>query len=85
MPSSKQIIWPAHYQPSNCPIHVRNEIDITAPPERVWAWLIRAPLWPSWYVNSANVRLLDGISDLALGAVFRWKTFGVSIESVVQE
>ena len=85
MPSSKQIIWPAYYQPSNCPIHVRNEIDIAAPAERVCAWLIRAPLWPSWYVNSANVRLLDRISDLALGAVFRWKTFGVSIESVVQE
>ena len=80
------IRWPDHYNPSNTPIHVRNEISIPAPPEAVWAWLIRAPLWPNWYPNSANVKFLEGTpTDLALGTRFRWKTFGVTIESKVNE
>ena len=33
--------WPNHYEPSNCPIHVRNELDMAAPQDQVWAWLIR--------------------------------------------
>jgi len=30
--------WPNHYEPRNCPIHVRNELDMVAPQDRVWAW-----------------------------------------------
>jgi hypothetical protein len=52
----------------------------------VWAWLVRAQRWPEWYVNSANVVFPDGNGpDLSLGARFRWKTFGVGIESKVEE
>ena len=78
--------WPNHYEPRNCPIHVRNELDMVAPQDRVWAWLIRAPLWPTWYVNSANVKILAGIDpDLRKGSRFRWKTFGVTLTSTVLE
>ena len=57
-----------------------------AAPEVVWAWLIRATRWPTWYENSARVRFLEGDPpDLALGTRFRWKTFGVTIESTVLE
>jgi len=55
-------------------------------PKHVWAWLIRAPLWPTWYVNSANVQFLQGAApDLALATRFKWKTFDVTIESTVLE
>ncbi len=57
------INWPDHYAPANCPIHVRNELGMDVPADRVWAWLIRAPLWPSWYPNSDNVELAGGIDD----------------------
>ena len=67
-------------------MHVRNELEIDAPPEVVWAWLIRAQLWPVWYENAADVTFLSGTPpDLSPGARFRWKTFGVRIESTVQE
>lgn len=57
-----------------------------APVERVWAWLIRAALWPTWYRNSHRVRFLEGPPpDLALGTRFRWTTFSVRIESRVLE
>lgn len=80
------IQWPEHYYPQNCPVHVRNELDMAAQPQRVWAWLVRAPLWPSWYVNSANLRILEGAGEvLEPGTRFRWKTFGVTITSTVLE
>jgi uncharacterized protein YndB with AHSA1/START domain len=83
---SLEIRWPDHYQPRNCPIHVRNELDMAATQERVWAWLTRAALWPTWYVNSANVKILDGTGpDLQKGTRFRWKTSGVTITSTVLE
>ena len=84
--NSSQILWPNHYEPANCPVHVRNELAIAYPPEKVWAWLIRAQLWPTWYPNSANIQFLSGQPpDLALGTKFRWKTFGVTIKSTVLE
>src|SRR5436305_835372 len=52
------IHWPDKFHPSRAPVHVRNEIGIPAPCERVWAWLKRAQLWPSWYDNSADVASL---------------------------
>jgi uncharacterized protein YndB with AHSA1/START domain len=80
------IVWPDRYAPAKAPIHVRNELQMAVPPERVWAWLLRAPLWPSWYPNSKNVRFLEGQPpDLVLGTRFRWTTFGVNIVSSVRE
>jgi len=83
---SLEVRWPDYYQPRNCPVHVRNELDMAAAPERVWAWLIRATLWPTWYVNSANVEILEGKGpDLHKGTRFRWRTFGVTVTSTVLE
>jgi len=55
------------------------------PPEAVWPWLVRADLWPTWYSNSKNVVIEGGGHELALGSVFRWKTFGASLTSKVEE
>jgi hypothetical protein len=86
MGETNQIRWPNHFDPHNVPIHVRNEIEIAAPAEIVWAWLIRAQQWPNWYKNASNVRFLEGSPpDLALGTRFTWKTFGIGIDSRVQE
>ena len=83
---SADIAWPARFAPANSPIHVRNELAIAAAPERVWSWLIRAQNWPRWYANASNVRFLDGAPpDLSAGTRFRWRTFGVGIESTVRE
>ncbi len=80
------IRWPERYDPANAPVHVRNEIDTRASADRVWAWLVRASLWPSWYPNSHHVRIAGGpAADLAAGARFTWRTFGVSLRSAVLE
>lgn len=81
-----EIHWPDRYDPARTPVHVRNEIISRATPEAIWAWLIRASAWPSWYPNSANVCVERGSSkDLFLGSYFTWRTFGVSIRSTVRE
>ena len=86
MINPNQILRPLCYEPTNSPVHVRNELAISSPPETVWAWLIRAQLWPTWYPNSANIMFLSGKPpDLYFGTQFRWKTFGITIESKVLE
>jgi hypothetical protein len=74
------IIWPNEYSPQNTKLFVSNEIVVPAAPETIWAWLIRASLWPTWYSNSSNVD-----RDLAADVTFHWRTFGVSLESKVRE
>jgi hypothetical protein len=80
------IRWPEHFDPKTNPIHVRNELAMAARPENVWAWLVHAVRWPSWYPNSHNVRIVDSAApDLSDGVHFRWKTNGVSLLSKVVE
>ncbi|MDA4117619.1 MAG: SRPBCC family protein [Thaumarchaeota archaeon] len=64
---------------------MRNELAMQASPEAVWAWLVRAELWPTWYGNSKDVAVEDGGPDLHLGSRFRWTTFGVRLDSKVEE
>jgi len=79
------IRWPEKYAPGKAQVHVKNELEMDATPEAVWAWLVRAKLWPTWYANSEKVEVEGGGPDLGPGAGFRWKTFGVSLHSRVEE
>jgi uncharacterized protein YndB with AHSA1/START domain len=80
------IRWPARFAPECAPVHVRNELSMPVAAEAVWSWLVRAELWPSWYVNARDVRITHGPRpDLGLGSGFRWRTFGVAIASTVEE
>ena len=84
--NDRAVRWPARYAPGTAPVHVRNELEMDVPIDHVWAWLIRAQLWPTWYPNSADVTFLQGSPpDLSAGTRFRWKTFNVSLESTVLE
>ena len=79
------INWPDRYGPDRTAVHVHNEMEMTVQPEVVWAWLVRAELWPTWYSNSRDVKIEGGGPDLKQGSKFRWRTFGVSLESKVEE
>jgi len=79
------IKWPDRYSPERTRVHVKNELSMDTMPEVVWAWILRAKLWPTWYSNSANVSIEGGGSDLQAGSAFRWKTFGVTLSSKVEE
>jgi hypothetical protein len=82
---SGSIKWPGEYSQKNVDVHVSNSLKMSVSADVVWAWLIRASLWPEWYSNSSNVIIEDGKLELGLGTKFRWKTFGLNMESKVEE
>ena len=53
------IHWPDKYHPGRSTVHVSNSLSVTVKPEDLWAWMIRAPLWPTWYPNSSNMVFLN--------------------------
>ena len=87
MPTNQpKIIFPPEFEPTNCPVHVRNEILINASPEKVWNELIRAKNWHKYYFNSSKVDFLNETGEaLKAGTKIKWKTFGASLISNVEE
>ena len=86
MSSPLAVQWPDAYKSETHPVHVSNHLDMAAPPDRVWAWLVRAPLWPEWYENSHRVKIVEGSGpDLVKETQFTWTTFNLWIKSTVLE
>ncbi len=77
------IHWPRGLEPRNVDVFVHNEGWIDTSPDVVWANLIDATQWPSWYSNATDVRIDGGQSGLDKGVSFNWKTFGFPIRSTV--
>ena len=62
------IHWPERYHPERAPVHVRNELAIAAPPETVWAWLIRSEVRE----HGAPERLAWDAHGLGVDAYHAW-------------
>ena len=80
----RDIHWPTGFDPAKADLFAHNELVIHAPCERVWQHIIDATKWPEWYPNAKAVEIMNG-TVLGQGSVFRWTTFGLSIESKVNE
>jgi Polyketide cyclase / dehydrase and lipid transport len=81
----KDIHWPQGFDPSKADLFSHNSLLIHASCEKIWSHIVDATTWPSWYPNSKNVQIMGGASKLASGTVFRWQTFGIDLESRVNE
>jgi hypothetical protein len=79
------IRWPEKHRPEVTAVHVRKELDMPVSPEAAWPWLVRAERWSTWYPEFQDVVIEGGGPDLRLGSKFRWKTFGVTLDSEVEE
>ena len=75
--------WPPSMRPEKANVYGHNEIVSPIPPERLWAWLIRARGWSQWYANCRRLKIENGGRELRLGTTFRWETFGTTITSTV--
>jgi hypothetical protein len=82
--TSPGISWPEGLYPEECPVFCHNELDCELSPQQLWPWLCRAVRWHEFYNNCHRLRILDdGGIDLQMGTRFRWWTFGVPVETVV--
>ena len=63
------------------PVTAHLEIEINAPPAKVWSLLVDAPSWPKWE-KQINAVTSDG--PLAGGKKFMWKSGDTEIQSQVQ-
>lgn len=80
------IIWPDGYIPGFTDNYCSNEVIVTGlTAAELWPYLNTAPLWPTYYPNSADVELNDGGAELHPGLRFRFKTFGFPVEVEVVE
>jgi hypothetical protein len=76
--------WPAGFDPRANPVFARNTLDIPAPPAAVFAALVDAPSWPTFYPNAADVVVEAGQETrLRAGARFEWRTFSTRQRSQV--
>jgi uncharacterized protein YndB with AHSA1/START domain len=82
---SREIHWPAGFDPKTADLFSHNELTIHAPCERVWDNIIDATKWPQWYPNSKDVHIVGDGQVLAQDTAFRWTTFGLGLESKVHE
>jgi len=80
----KDIHWPEGFNPSQADLFSHNALLINASCERIWGHIVDATKWPQWYPNSKDV-LIDGGDVLEGGTVFHWSTFGLPLESKVNE
>jgi Polyketide cyclase / dehydrase and lipid transport len=84
--ASDQIHWPDGFAPQQADSFVHNQIFIKAPAKIVWANLVTAKDWPSWYSNSAEVQVAESAEgQLGPKTRFTWKTFGFPVKSQVEE
>jgi uncharacterized protein YndB with AHSA1/START domain len=82
---SPEIHWPDGFSPSEADLFSHNEGFVDAPCERVWRHIIAAPKWPEWYPNSKGVQITGGAPTLSQKSVFTWTTFGLPLESRINE
>jgi uncharacterized protein YndB with AHSA1/START domain len=83
---SLDIHWPDGFTPEDADLFSHNELLINASCERVWRHIVEATKWPQWYPNSSDVEIRgEGGTVLKNNAVFRWTTFGLPLESQVEE
>ena len=82
-----EIFWPEDYIPGFTDNFVSNEVIVAGLSAMdVWPFLSNAPLWPTYYSNSANIRFYDGKGpELEDGVRFYFETFGFPIEAQVLE
>ncbi len=78
------VTFPEGYRREQSPVFSRNELFIPAPPERVWAWLVKAGRWPEFYDNAKKVEI-EGGSELRAGTLFHWTTFGFRAHTTITE
>jgi uncharacterized protein YndB with AHSA1/START domain len=79
--SASEIVVPPAGINQEAPVIGRNELEIPAPPERVWAVLTAFDQWPTW---NTEVKSMEFAGSVARGSEFRWKAGPGTITSRIE-
>jgi hypothetical protein len=82
---SADIRWPAGFDPVSADLFAHNAVVIDVKAESIWAKLVAASAWPTWYSNASDVVIDDSSGQLGEDVSFSWTTFGLKIASKVAE
>jgi hypothetical protein len=63
------------------PVRTSVQIEIRQTPEKIWALIVNAPMWPSW---QREIEEVSPGKRLQSGSHFDWKTGGSTIHSQVK-
>lgn len=87
MMTMNAIIWPEGYAPGYTENFASNEVIVAGlSAADVWPLLSTPSCWPTYYANSANVRLHDSQGpELADGDRFYFETFGFPVQAQCNE
>jgi uncharacterized protein YndB with AHSA1/START domain len=80
-----EIHWPKGFEPEHAELFSHNELLIHAPAEKIWRHIVAATAWPEWYPNAKHVKVIGGGDALEADSRFSWNTFGIDLESRVNE
>jgi hypothetical protein len=86
-PATNLVVWPAEFNPTKANWYVYNEIEINAKPEIVWAILIDAKKWHTFYSGAESpVEFLDTTqTSLKNGMIFKLHTMGLHLLPEMKE
>ncbi|HMN91170.1 MAG TPA: SRPBCC domain-containing protein [Saprospiraceae bacterium] len=86
-PNTNLVVWPDEFNPTKAKWYVYNEIEINAKPEVVWAILIDAKKWHTFYKGvQSPVEFMDtNAPTLKNGLAFKMHTMGLHLEPVMKE
>lgn len=81
------ILWPDGYLPGFSDNFASNEVIAAGLNSAdIWPFLVEPTRWPTYYANSAHIRLPDGAGpELRDGMRFAFETFGFPVEAEVVE
>lgn len=79
------VVFPDGKRREQSAIFTHNELFIAAPAPRIFAMLLRAKEWPSFYANAKKVEIDGGSDVLAPATTFHWTTFGVRVHTTIEE
>ncbi|MGO0633197.1 SRPBCC domain-containing protein [Pseudomonas sp. SAR267] len=82
-----EIIWPEGYLPGFTDNFASNEVIVAGlRAEDIWPLLACPSCWPTYYSNSANIRIYDHAGpELMNGVRFYFETFGFPVEAQCNE
>ena len=81
MGSETAVSFPDGKRREQSPIFTRNELFVAAPAEEIFAVLVRASEWPTFYANAKDIEIDGPAHELSQGTLFHWTTFGVRVHT----